>query len=414
MSPSTNDASELAPYAVADTASSGRVHPEQDRGSSFQPVGPIDESPFEQDRYRILNCMAFRRLMHKTQVFVTDGGDHFRTRLTHTLEVAAQAQRLARLLRLNERLAAAISLAHDLGHSPFGHAGETELAKLMQDHGGFEHNRQSLRVVDYLEHPYPAFRGLNLSFELRESLIKHHTRYDRPDESDQLNAAPDSNSVVPVSNRCDPSDLQNLLAAGPHPPLEGQVANFADTVAFTLHDIEDGLLQGALDEQTLGRSEIWLSAAAPLRKAYPDHPILALRRPIIDAIAELLAHDAANASLERINQAEIHTADEARCQTNELIAFSPKMQAGMEQLQTILLDSVYHNHRVVRMDAKARRLIRDLFEAYLAEPDLMPERFAARIPRQGPHRVICDYVAGMTDRFCQREHQRLFAPFHFE
>jgi len=378
----------LAAYAVTDDASLGRVHAE---------AVESDESAFDLDQHRILNCMAFRRLMHKTQVFVTDGGDHFRTRLTHTLEVAAQAERLARLLNLNQTLAAAIALAHDLGHSPFGHAGESALAELMKDHGGFEHNVQSLRVVDYLEHPYPAFRGLNLSFELRESLIKHNTKYDKPNRTKSLDAA-----------------TQALLASGPNPPLEGQVANFADTVAFTLHDIEDGLVQGVLNEAVLNGSLIWRQSAAGVRKAYPDRPIHALRRPIIDGIASRLAADAAGASQTRIDAAGIQSADNARRHDAELVGFSASVQDGINQLQTILLNSVYRNHRVVRMDAKARRLIRDLFDAYLAEPQLMPDRFAERIPQQGPHRVICDYIAGMTDRFCQREHQRLFAPFHFE
>jgi dGTPase len=384
----TLPADQLATYAVADAASRGRVHPE---------TVESDESVFDLDRQRILNCMAFRRLMHKTQVFVTDGGDHFRTRLTHTLEVVAQAVRLARLLRVNEALAAAIALAHDLGHSPFGHAGESALAELMKDHGSFEHNVQSLRVVDYLEHPYPAFRGLNLSFELRESLIKHNTKYDRPDRDKKRDEA-----------------TQALLATGPNPPIEGQVANFADTVAFTLHDIEDGLVQGVLSDAVLDRSLIWRRSAAGVREAYPDRPIHALRRPIIDGIATRLAADAAEASQARIDAAGIRSTDEARQHDGELVGFSSAVQDGVDQLQSILFDSVYRNHRVVRMDAKARRLIRDLFDAYLDDPDLMPNRFADRIPEQGPHRVICDYVAGMTDRFCQREHQRLFAPFHFE
>ena len=386
MTSSTAD--QFAIYAVTDAASLGRVHAE---------TVESDESAFELDRQRILNCMAFRRLMHKTQVFVTDGGDHFRTRLTHTLEVVAQAERLARLLRVNEALAAAIALAHDLGHSPFGHAGESALAERMKDHGGFEHNVQSLRVVDFLEHPYPAFRGLNLSFELRESLIKHHTKYDKPDRNKRLDEG-----------------AQALLAGGPNPPLEGQVANFADTVAFTLHDIEDGLVQGVLNEALLDESLIWRQSAAGVREAYPDRPIHALRRPIIDGIATRLAADAAQASQARIDAADIRSTDDARRRDTELVGFSSVVQDGMDQLQSILFRSVYRNHRVVRMDAKARRLIRDLFDAYLAEPQLMPDRFAERIPEQGPHRVICDYIAGMTDRFCQREHQRLFAPFHFE
>ncbi|MFQ5429150.1 MAG: dGTP triphosphohydrolase [Phycisphaerae bacterium] len=378
----------LAPYAVWDNASRGRVHPRADLP---------DDHPFDLDRYRILTCMAFRRLMHKTQVFVTDEGDHFRTRLTHTLEVVAQAERLAKLLHLNVALAGAIALAHDLGHAPFGHAGEKTLAELMRDHGGFEHNVQSLRVVDYLEHPYPAFRGLNLSFEVRESLIKHRTRFDRPGETEPS----------------DPS-VGDLLATGPNCPLEGQAANLADAIAYTLHDIEDGLGRDMLTEELLSKSRIWREAAAPVRRSEPTKPIRALRRPIIDRIAARMVDDAARTGARRIQDQGVTSVDSVRQQPEDLLAFSPSMQEAVEELQGILLASVYRNRRVIRMDAKARRLIRDLFEAYLAEPELMPGRFTDRISEQGLHRVVCDYVGGMTDRFCQQEHRRLFAPFHFE
>jgi len=376
----------LAAYAVEDQSSRGRAHAED----------VAEESPFELDRSRILACTAFRRLMHKTQVFVTDAGDHFRTRLTHTLEVALQAERLARKLRLNERLAAAIALAHDLGHPPFGHAGEIALAEAMRDYGGFEHNRQSLRVVDYLEHPYPAFRGLNLSFEVREALIKHRTRYDKPDE-----------------RPADDSVIADLLATGPGPTLEGQVVNLADAIAYTLHDIEDGLLEAGLGEEVLESSRIWREASASIRKRQPGASVHAIRRPVLDEIARLLHEDAAAETARRLSAARIGTVDDARKAGLELVSFSEQARRGLGELQELLLKSVYRTHRVVRMDSKARRLIGDLFAAYLAEPALMPERFTRRIPEQGPHRVICDYIAGMTDRFCQEEHRRLFAPFHF-
>ena len=377
----------LIPQAATPSASLGREHVES--------IGA--DLPFEVDRRRILNCMAFRRLMHKTQVFVSDGGDHFRTRLTHTLEVASQAERLARLLNINDRLAGAIALAHDLGHPPFGHAGEMELAALMADHGGFEHNVQSLRVIDYLEHPYPGFRGLNLSYELRESLVKHHTRYDRPQRPASGNAA-----------------LDALWQSGPYAPLEGQVANLADAIAYTLHDIEDGIGEGALDEKTLMASSLWRETVAPVRSSNADAPLLAIRRPVLEALASRLSEDAAEASRERIAKSGVVDIDGVRNHASELIGFSPSIQTAVEELQEVLFKKVYRNHRVVRMDSKSRRLIRDLFQAYLAEPQLLPERFSARVPEQGPHRVICDYIAGMTDRFCQREHRRLFAPFHYD
>lgn len=379
--------SALAPYAVGDDASRGRHYTD--------PLAQ-SQSPFELDRQRVLNCMAFRRLMHKTQVFVSDSSDHFRTRLTHTLEVVAQAQRLAKLLRLNDRLAGAIALAHDLGHPPFGHAGEVELAALMKSHGGFEHNLQSLRVVDFLEHPYPEFRGLNLTFELRESLLKHRTRFDNP-----------------TGDAADPSHRE-LMDSGPQCPLEGQVANLADQVAYTLHDTEDGLVDGALTEEILAPSRIWRAAAAEVRAIHPNAPVAAVRRPILDRIATTLHTDAAAESLRRINGAGVTSPDTVRMHQAELIGFSEPVQDGIEELQAILLQALYRNHRVIRMDSKARRLIRELYEAYCAEPKLMPERFVTRMSSHDPHRVICDYIAGMTDRFCQEEHRRLFAPFHFD
>ncbi|MCZ6698256.1 MAG: dNTP triphosphohydrolase [Planctomycetota bacterium] len=384
MTPESTESADPARYAVLDADSRGRVHPEPER---------IDR-PFEFDRYRTLSCTAFRRLLKKTQVFVSGVSDHFRTRLTHTLEVEFQARSLARSLRLNEALAGAVALAHDLGHSPFGHAGEAALDLLMREHGGFEHNVQSLRVVDYLEHPYPAFRGLNLSFELRESLVKHRTRYDRPN--------PDG--------RSDPL-IGPLLEVGPGAPLEGQVANLADVMAYTLHDVEDGIGDGALDESALAQSVLWRDASEGIG---PGSALRAIRRPILDRLANRLLGDAAAESRRRIGRAGIGTVQDVRNCESELVAFSPGVEAGVEELHRVLVERVYRNHRVVRMDSKARRIIRDLFEAYLAETQLIPERFRERIPDQGAHRVICDYIAGMTDPFCQLEHQRVFAPFHFE
>lgn len=381
--------SSLATYAVHDAASRGRRHERAGRG---------EDSPFDLDRHRIISCTAFRRLMYKTQVFVTSGGgDHYRTRLTHTLEVAAQAERFARELRLNPRLAGAIALAHDLGHSPFGHAGEKALDARMKDRGGFEHNVQSLRVVDYLEHPYPAFRGLNLTFELREALVKHRTKYDKPNE-----------------NAASQADVADLLATGPSCTLEGQAANLADAVAYTLHDIEDGLWLGVLTEPVLDQAALWREAASRVRKAWPDLPIHAVRRPIIDTIASRLAEDVRTESSRRIDRARIRSIDDVRACNEDLLGFSTATRTQVDELQTLLFEQVYRDNKVVRMDAKARRLIDELFEAYLQNPKLLPDRYARRFPGQGPERVICDYIAGMTDRFCQEEYQRIFSPSRFE
>jgi len=400
----------LASFAVHDSASRGRVHPED---------AAFGDSPFDLDRHRITTAAAFRRLMHKTQVFIAgESGDHFRTRLTHTLEVAAQAERLARLLRVNHRLAEAIALAHDLGHPPFGHAGELALAERMSRHGGFEHNLQSLRVVDYLEHPYPAFRGLNLSFELRESLVKHRTPFDHPDVpgQDKVLTCPGGKDEGRQGEGDAPfgSFLRPLLDTGPQCPLEGQIANLADAIAYTLHDIEDGIGESALNEDILSGSSLWQEAAAPVRAAHPSANLFAVRRPILDRLADMVITDAAAESTRRLTGAAPADVDAVRAQAEDLIALSHEMLTAVSQLQGILLEAVYRNHRVVRMDAKARRLVRDLFDAYVAEPQLMPRRFESRVAEQGVHRVVCDYIAGMTDRFCQQEHQRLFAPFHFD
>jgi dGTPase len=378
------DAADLASYAVHPAASRGRRHAEP------MPADP----PFELDRRRILHCTAFRRLMHKTQVFVTHEGDHFRTRLTHTLEVVAHAQRLAARLRLNAPLAGAVALAHDLGHPPFGHAGEQALAKLMASHGGFEHNVQSLRVVDYLEHPYPAYRGLNLSFELRESLIKHCTPFDRPE------------AVAP------PADMatRELLATGRLPPLEGQVANLADQIAYSVHDLEDGLMQGMIEEDSLMGCALWREAAVPVREQYPRAAVHAVRRPILDALGDRLASDVVAESGARIAAAGVRTVDDVRRAAGPLIVFSAAMQSQLDELQALLKRYVYRHHHVVRMDAKARRLIGELFAAYAAEPELLPPRYFERIAEQGAPRVICDYIAGMTDRYCRLECARLFDP----
>lgn len=388
MSPGPAGFDRVAIYAVHDEDSRGRAHPE-DAPSTV-------ESPFERDHARIIHCTAFRRLMHKTQVFVTEGGDHFRTRLTHTLEVAVHARSLARRLRLNEPLTTAIALAHDLGHPPFGHAGERALAELMTGFGGFEHNLQSLRVVDYLEHPYPGWRGLNLSFEVRESLLKHRL----PDETIDYPGLAASRA--------------ELLSGGPQPPLEGQVADLADTITYTLHDIEDGLVECGLSETDLNGTRLWRGVAEKVREKCSAHSIHAVRRPILDALAEYLIDDAAKATLHRLRRLDPHTADAIRLGSGPLAGFSERVSSQLAELQQVLRRVVYGDQRVVRMDIKARRIVREVFEAYLAEPALLPARFRSRIADQGPHRVVADYIAGMTDRFCQHEHRRLFDAFHFD
>jgi dGTPase len=375
MSMSKN-ANDLKTYAVTAENSRGREHSE---------ALPRMVDPFAFDRQRVLHSAAFRRLEYKTQVFVTGVHDHYRTRLTHTLEVASVARRLCTALQVNVAVGELIALTHDLGHPPFGHAGEVALRELMRDHGSFEHNGQSLRVIEYLEHPYPPFRGLNLSHEVRESLAKHCTIYDKP------GAHP--------------------LADGTHAPVEGQIANLADRVAYNCHDLEDSLEPGLIVEKDLAGVNLWREAAKDIRAAYPDLPLGAIRRPILDRLEQTLLDDIVAESKRRIAAAKVESVDDVRRCGQTLIALSTSMESRIAELEAFLLDRVYHHPLLIRMDTKAARFIQQLFAAYLAEPRMLPPRFVSRIAEQGAHRVVCDYIAGMTDRFCQDEYKRLFEPF---
>jgi dGTPase len=366
---------ELKPYAVTSAGSRGREHPEQ---------FARDVDPYAVDRERVLHAAAFRRLQYKTQVFVISEHDHFRTRMTHTLEVASVARRLCVGLQVNGAVGELIGLTHDVGHPPFGHAGEATLKDLMVHHGGFEHNAQSLRVVEHLEHPYPPFRGLNLTYEVRESLAKHCTLYDKPGG--------------------------HPLADGSHAPIEGQIANLADRIAYDCHDLEDALGAGMIEEKDLDEVELWKEASGPVRRAYPDRPLAAVRRPILDGLEDLLLKDVVRESRSRITGAKVTDLDAVRRCGHGLVAFSTEMDPRVRQLESFMLERVYRHHRLVRMDDKARRIVESLFNAYVAEPRLLPPRYHARIVEHGLHRTICDYVAGMTDRFCQDEYRRLFDP----
>ena len=367
--------------------SRGRVHPEPDDSVSRSDA-------FELDRRRVLASAAFRRLTYKTQVFVTSEHDHFRTRLTHTLEVAQLARRIARVLGVNEALTEVIALAHDLGHAPFGHAGEATLRALMRGRGGFEHNLQSLRVVDYLEHPFPQFRGLNLTYETREALVKHVTTHDQPGQG-ETGASPPA----------------ELTSSGPWPSVEGQIASIADRIAYDTHDLEDALGAGLIDERQLDEVELWAVAAAPVRGQYPDAALPAIRRPVLDRLADLLLVDVITESQRRAQVLDPAGIDGVRTAPQPIVTFGAQMERDTAALESFLKENVYRHHRLVRMDDKARRFIERLFEAYVESPAMLPRRFAGRIDEQGVHQVICDYLAGMTDRFCQDDYKRLFEPF---
>ncbi len=365
----------LASCAIAESASGGRAFPEDEHHY---------RTCFQRDRDRVMHCSAFRRLDFKTQVFVPHAHDHQRTRLTHTLEVAQIARDLARALRLNEDLAEAVALAHDLGHPPFGHAGEAALAELMADHGCFEHNRQSLRIVDYLEHPYPDFRGLNLTRAVRECIAKHETRYD-----------------TPVSD-----DFDMTLSA----PLEGQLVDLADEIAYTAADLDDALQLRVVDAGDLAELTLWAEAMQRVDTRWADARDVHKQIRACKEVLALLADDLIETTLSHVDSLELDSPDAARTAGHKTVAFSARMRESLSGMQEYLLTNVYTNEANTLQDRQARKLIGELFARYLSHPDLLPPRYRKRANDDGLHRVICDYIAGMTDRFCREEHARVCTP----
>jgi dGTPase len=365
----------LAPYAVRSSRSRGRAYPEEE--------APY-RTAFMRDRDRILHTTAFRRLEYKTQVFVNYEGDYYRTRLTHTLEVCQIGRTLARALGLNEDLVEAISLAHDLGHPAFGHAGEETLAELMADHGGFNHNAQSLRIVEKLERRYPDFPGLNLTWEVREGIIKHETLYDRADASD-----------------FEP-DLR--------PPLEAQLVNVADETAYTAHDLDDGLRSGMIRFGDLHGIALWEELLERLGIEQATGSEMDRRR-IIRRLIGMQVTDILEETTRRLKEAQIATLEDVRRYPGPLVGFSAEMEEKNRELKQFLFRHLYRHWRVVRMAVKARWFIRQLFEAYTSEPQLLPPDTRARLAEEELHRVVCDYIAGMTDRYALEEYRKLFDPW---
>jgi len=367
---------ELAPYAVTGSNSRGRQVAED---------APQGRSEFQRDRDRIIHSGAFRRLEYKTQVFVNHEGDLFRTRLTHSIEVAQIARSIARRLRLNEDLAEAISLAHDLGHTPFGHAGQDALNARMKTYGGFEHNLQSLRVVDKLEERYAEFDGLNLCFETREGILKHCSA----DNAAQL------------------GDVGERFMNNRRPSLEAQVANLADEIAYNNHDVDDGLRSGLI---TLGQLETVPLVAAQLnavRHAYPDLPERRVVHETVRRMINTLVTDLLRQSESNIGSQAPATLEDVRS-APALIAYSPEINEQQRALKNFLLIHLYRHYRVLRMSAKAQRIIGDLFGAFMADNRLLPPPFQ-RQGEAGRARAVADYIAGMTDRYAIREHRRIFA-----
>ena len=367
-----------APYASQPQRSRGRRHAEP-------PVRLRDD--FQRDRDRIVHSTAFRRLVYKTQVFLNHEGDLFRTRLTHSLEVAQLGRSMARALGLNEDLVEAIALAHDLGHTPFGHAGQDALHECMREHGGFEHNLQSLRVVDLLEQRYPDFDGLNLTFETREGILKHCSRRD----AERL-------------ERDEPGGVAQRFLQGGQPSLEAQLTNLADEIAYNAHDIDDGVRSGLLQLEQLEPLAMLQRHLAAVRR---EHAGLAGRRLLFEVIRRLLSeqvHDLIDASGAALAQAAPADADAVRSAA-PLIRFSPELREQIVELKQVLMRALYRHPQVMRTTAAAREVVRELHAAYLAQPREMPADFAAR---EDLHRSVADYIAGMTDRFATREHRRLF------
>lgn len=365
----------LAPYAADPAKTRGRRYPEP-------PAAPRSE--YQRDRDRIVHSTAFRRLEYKTQVFVNHEGDLFRTRLTHSLEVAQIGRTLARMLGLDEDLTETIALAHDLGHTPFGHVGQDALNECMREHGGFEHNLQSLRVVDELEQKYAEFDGLNLTFEAREGILKHCSRHD----AERL------------------GEVGRRFLEGLQPSLEAQIANLADEIAYNNHDVDDGLRSGLITLEQLEAVPIFARHLGEVRRLYPklnDRRLIheTVRRMINTLVVDLLAETRRRLDEHRPTSLE----DVRRCPP--LAGFSERIQAEHLQLKQFLLQNLYRHYRVVRMSEKARRVVRELFEAFVAEPRLLPPEYQQRA-QDGLHRTVCDYIAGMTDRYAIREHRRIF------
>jgi len=364
----------LAPYAQFSADSRGRQYPEP--RSDWR-------GEYQRDRDRIIHSRAFRRLEYKTQVFLNGTGDHLRTRLTHTMEVAAIARGIARALRLNEDLTESIALAHDLGHSPFGHRGETVLSQLMNGHGGFEHNRHSLRIVEELEQKYPDFPGLNLSWEVREGLLKHYTASDHPGKRRNFDAKNSS--------------------------LEAQVANLADEVTYYSHDLDDGLDAGLLAESELCRHvEIWAQASRKVQRAHGKLPDECRRYFTIRTITDAQVRDVVETSERLIARARVESADEVRLFPRTLIQYSARRRALNLELRTYLYRNLYFSPQVDEANTRAVKILAELFKYYLAHPREIGEQSRKRIRKQGLHRAVCDYIAGMTDRYVMFEHARRF------
>ncbi|MBA4385122.1 MAG: deoxyguanosinetriphosphate triphosphohydrolase [Anaerolinea sp.] len=364
----------LAPYAIHSRNSRGRKYPESE---------PDYRTCFQRDRDRVLHTTAFRRLEYKTQVFINYEGDYYRTRLTHTLEVTQIGRTIARALGASEDLVEVICMAHDMGHPPFGHSGETTLNKLMQDYGGFNHNHHSYRIVTEIERRYPDFPGLNLSWEVLEGMVKHETEYDKTDA------------------------LEYNPSLRGH--LEAQITNVADELAYTSHDLDDGLRSGIITPDMLKGIELWEMASAKHINGTCGLDDLT-RHMIIRDLTGMQVTSMINTSAKNIETSGVKTATELQSLEYNVVGFDDEMKKLNRILKDFLFKNMYHQYRVVRMHKKAERILSELFNAYATEPTMLPMQFQNLIEEKGKERTICDYLAGMTDRFAVDEYAKLFDP----
>ena len=372
-----NREEQLASYAQKSRMTKGRCYKESEHAY---------RSCYQRDRDRIIYSTAFRRLEYKTQVFVNHEGDYYRTRLTHTLEVSQIAKSIARALMLNEDLVEAVSLAHDLGHTPFGHSGEDALGDIMKESGGFDHNTQGLRVVDLLEQRYPGFPGLNLTYEVREGIIKHSTDFDRP------------RPIAPFDSNDSPL-------------LEIQVVDLADEIAYDNHDLDDGITSGLIKESDLKHIRLWTDMKKSVDKRYPRidpevRKYQIIRSLINDQITDILTQTDNN-----IKHYKIKRPQDATKLPQRIVAFSKGMEKLRKPMREFMQNNLYHHYRVVRMSNKAHRFITALFNVYSDKPEQLPPSTQARLKKEEKHQVICDYIAGMTDRFALDEYKKFFEPY---
>jgi dGTPase len=369
-----NEEGSLAPYGIKASSSRGRLYPEDE---------PDYRTCFQRDRDRIIHTTAFRRLEYKTQVFVNYEGDYYRTRLTHTIEVTQIGRTIARALGANEDLVETICLAHDLGHPAFGHSGEATLARLMKDYGGFDHNKQSFRIVTQLENRYPEYPGLNLTWEVLEGIVKHETEYDKSDAA-EFNP-----------------DLRGSL--------EAQITNIADELAYTAHDLDDGLRSGMITPAMLEGIDLW----EILRSSVGWHSGLLdelTRHRAIRRLIGLEVTDVNQSTAQKLQDSAVRSVDELQQLPYNVVGFSDDLRRRNRQLKDFLYKNMYRHWRVIRMAVKAERIISALFDAYRSEPSMLPNHIQDTIAKHGLERAICDYIAGMTDRYAIEEHHKLFDP----